>query len=655
MDNKNIGVCVQIGLDFTAEMNYLTRDDWRKQIRKQVVSHRVPKSIYRTIDKWRFIGVDSNQESVDKLQEQYPDQEFICMSIESGADLQRLFKRIDVGKIDVLAMDIEGSEYNVLNSYSGDIIPEFVSVECHRWHHSDNELIDMHARHGLEDFRSANSYKLHRVLHTNQEFEYPTVELQFLKEGSHSIQVKDIDKLRIFLPGLPHTITREDFNACAFTMKILRFDEAMVDRGHEVIHVGNAGSKTKGTHVDVVPKEFYEKHFGRNLSDKSKVFDIHEYTDFTHTYLMRMCSEIRMRARPGDIVVINYGAHCDKVVNMLSDIEKLIICEMSVGYINSMYAPFRVFESYSNQEFHKGGWNKVWEQWNATNQERQASGLESLGATLDAVHNTQPQFLDDVVPIFLDPRQFEYKEKKGDYYLYLGRIQWSKGIDLAIKTCEAMGEKLLVAGQSYGAFEDEIGYKPPSCVELIGHANVEERRELMANAKGGFVCTYYSEPGGHVMIEYLLSGTPIITTDWGNMPHVTVNSVIGYRVRSGKEAELAVKNINAGLIKSEHCRKWAMNFTMEKHARSYEYYFRRIRDYVMHGNNNDLYYEHSDVDLSIRDMIHPYDPRYDMDLNPIPKEPIREPENIASKISKATDSGHVVSVETNANPKRSSK
>lgn len=617
MENKNIGVCIQIGLDFTAEMVYLTDNNWRKQMKKQVVVDRIPKIVYSGIQEWRFIGVDNNQESVDKLQEQYPDQEFICMDIKNGTDLQRLFKRMGVSKVDVLRMDIEGDEYNVFNSYSGDIFPKFISVECHRWYHHDHEQLNMYARNNLSDFEHGNGYKLHKEIWTNPRVEFPTVELQYLRTKDHSIQVKEHDKLRMFLCGLPHTITSPDFNACAFTMKMLRFDEAIVNRGHEVIHVGNPGSQTKGEHIDVVPKEFYEEHFGRNITDKNKVFDIHEFTDFTQTYLMRMCSEIRMRARPGDIVLINYGAHCDKIVDMLSDIEGLIVCEMSVGYINSMFAPFKVFESYSNQEFHKGGWNKVWEQWNATNSERRQNGFEELNPTIDAIHNTAPQFTDDVIPMFLDPRQFEYREnsKKGDYYLFLGRIQWSKGIDLAIKTCEAMGEKLLVAGQSYGEFKDEIGYEPPSCVELIGHADVEERRELMAGAKGGFVCTYYSEPGGHVMGEYLLSGTPIITTDWGNMPHFVVNGAVGYRVRSGKEAELAVENINAGHIKSEHCRKWAMNFTMDRQARAYEYYFRRIRDFMLYGKGDDLYYEHSDVDLSIRDMIHPFDGRYDMDLN----------------------------------------
>lgn len=618
---KNVGICIQIGLDFTVEMSYLLDSNWRKQMRRQVLDKRIPKSVSKGIAKWRVIGVDSDKESVDRMQEQYPDIEFVCKELKTGKDLEDLVEELKLDSIDALIMDIEGDEYNVLETYNG-ILPNFISVECHRWYHSETELLNMHGRNRLEPVLIGNhGMKLYRELMTNTQVEFPTVELQFIKQRLKDIEVHS-DKLRLHLLGLPHTVTHPDFNACAFSMKMLRFNESLYNLGHEMYHYGNPGALVKGEHIDVVPKEVYEKNYGRNIADRNKVYEIAEHSEYAATYNMRMCGEVRLRARPGDIVLINYGAWCDYLVDMLSNVHKLIVCEMSVGYINSMFAPYRVFESYSNQEFHKGGWSKVWEQWNATNMERSAQrpALPQLDPTFDCVHNTSPQFMDDVIPMGLDPRQFDYREKKKNYYLYLGRIQWSKGIDLAVKTCEAMNEKLIVVGQCETTFEQEIGYPPPDCVELRGHADIEERKELMANAKGGFVCTYYPEPGGHVMGEYLLSGSPIITTDWGNMPNMNLNGYTGYRVRSAKEAEEAVRAINEGRIKSYYCRKWAMNFTMEKQARQYEYYFRRLRDHVLYGNGNDLYYEQSDVDLSIRTMIHPVDPNYDIDLKLCPPE-----------------------------------
>ena len=609
---KDTGICIQIGLDFTAEMNYLTLSDWKKQIVKQVTDKRIPKSVYKNIKNWRFIGVDENPDSVAKIKDQYPNQEFICKSIKTGADLEHLFGNLNIEEVDVLVMDLEGDEFTVLSSYDGKIVPKFLSVECHRWRHDEEELLDMHGRHQLQGFADKYGLKLHRVIPTNQEYEYPTVELQYMREAEHLMQVKDHDVLTIHCIGLAHTITRSDFNACAFTMKYPRLIEAMVNRGHDMKHYGNAGADVACEHIDVVPKEFYEKNFGRHLTDRNKVYNIAEYSDYTRTFNMRACSDIRMRAKAGDIALINYGACADQLVNMLSDIQGLILCEFSVGYINAQYAPYRVFESYSNQDFHKGGWNKVWE-YNQNNENH----------PIDSIHNTSPQFMDDVVPIFLDPRQFDHvkNEDKENFYLFLGRIQWSKGLDLAVKTCEKLGERLIVVGQ--GDFKEAMGYDPPPCVELKGHADVEERRYYMSKAKGGWVCTYYPEPGGHVMIEYLLSGTPIITTDWGNMPHININSVTGYRVRSGAEAEMAVRHINSGNIKSYHCRKWAMNYTMDRQARAYEYYFRRLKDHVMRGNNNDLYYEQSDVDLSIRDLIHPKDMEYDIDLNLVSEKDVQ--------------------------------
>ena len=268
MSEKRKGVCIQIGLDFTAEMNYLSRDDWKDQIGNQVVDKRIPEISYKDIESWRFIGVDSNQDSVDRLSEQYPKQEFICADIKIGSDLKKLMEDNNIDSIDVLVMDLEGEEYNVLNSYNKDILPKFLSVECHRWHHNEQELLDMYARHNLQGFATDNNMALFRVIPTNQEYEFPTIELQYIKQESANIEIKEYDKLRIHMVGRPHTMADPSFNACAFQMKDLRFEEAMSKRGHDIFYYGNVGGKTFGEHIDVVPSEVYMKHYSRNVNDR---------------------------------------------------------------------------------------------------------------------------------------------------------------------------------------------------------------------------------------------------------------------------------------------------------------------------------------------------------------------------------------------------
>lgn len=436
-----------------------------------------------------------------------------------------------------------------------------------------------------------------------------------------------MNQLNLHFCGFPHTITSDDFNACAFTSKIFRIIEAMNKRGHNTTHYGNPGARVKGKHVDVVPESFFNEHYGKHLEDSNKVYEPHEYSEHALTFNMRMCSEIRLRAKPGDLVLINNGIFSREIVHMLTDIQQIIICEMSVGYIRSIHAPFRVYESYSNQEFHKGEWDTRWESHNISNSQLKIDGKDPVDFPMNARHNTEPQFMDDVIPMFFDPRKFEYNPAPGgDYHLFVGRIQWSKGIDLAIQACKAMGETLVVAGQCKTSFEQEMGYEIPDHVDLIGYVDVKERKHLMSKAKAGWVPTYYPEPGGHVMGEFALSGRPVVVTDWGNMPHFVLNGITGYRVRSGHEAELAIKQINQGKIKPNHCRKWAMNFTMDRQARAYEYYFRRLRDFVLNGGHNDLYYDQSDVDLSVRDLIHPKDSEYDIDLKRAEPNTVGKPE-----------------------------
>ncbi len=56
--------------------------------------------------------------------------------------------------------------------------------------------------------------------------------------------------------------------------------------------------------------------------------------------------------------------------------------------------------------------------------------------------------------------------------------------------------------------------------------------------------TLYIEPFGYVLIESAMSGTPIITSDFGSFPSIVKDGETGFRCRNFAEFCWAVKNID---------------------------------------------------------------------------------------------------------------
>ena len=184
----------------------------------------------------------------------------------------------------------------------------------------------------------------------------------------------------------------------------------------------------------------------------------------------------------------------------------------------------------------------------------------------------------------LDPMEYEFREKKGDYFLFLSRIDWKvKGLDWAIEASKRAGVKLMIAGNTHrksfvnsywrGFLKKRLN---DQCL-YVGPVGGKLKAELLAGAKALIFPTLWPEPFGLVAIESLVSGTPLITTHNGAMPEIVENGKQGFLCSSIDEIVAAIKH--AGDINPLDCAKRVdENFHYRRMAELYiDFYKRHIR------------------------------------------------------------------------------
>jgi glycosyltransferase involved in cell wall biosynthesis len=336
--------------------------------------------------------------------------------------------------------------------------------------------------------------------------------------------------LRLHVLANPHGITDLRYRMEPFNIAVSKFITNMVPLGWQITHYGHELSQVACENVAVISATELPPQ------DESTLFP--HNPALTQLFAQRVNQQLQTRVQPGDAVLCFYGSDHSNAVQNLSD---ALIVEPSIGYrAEAVFAPYRVFTSYAQMHYYYGKNNLL--------------------------HT--PSWTDAVIPNAFTANEFEYSDNKGDYLLYLGRVSGEKGIDIAIKTAQATGRRLVIAGPGH---VDSV----PAQVEVIGYVGVEQRKKLLSQAAALIAPTLYIEPFGNIVVEAAMSGTPVLTTDWGGFTETVVPSVTGYRCRSLQEFAAAVDKIND--IKPWNCRAWAMEHYSDQVVHDqFDQYFKRI-------------------------------------------------------------------------------
>jgi glycosyltransferase involved in cell wall biosynthesis len=183
------------------------------------------------------------------------------------------------------------------------------------------------------------------------------------------------------------------------------------------------------------------------------------------------------------------------------------------------------------------------------------------------------------VPNALDLEHYPCKPHRGDYLLFLGRLNHEKGAHRAISVAMELGLPLKIAGKmrerrEEAYFAEFVEPHLGDGIDYLGEVNHGTKVELLQNARATLFPIEWEEPFGLVMIESPACGTPVIATRHGAVPEVIENGRSGVIVESVREFPEALERADA--IEPLECRRYVEErFAPERMVRDYEDAYRQ--------------------------------------------------------------------------------
>lgn len=200
------GIVMQIGIYTVADYAYLSEPNWQQVMRKVSELKHVPPQLHHIKD-WKYIGVDCDVASIAAMSRQIQNAIW-CPRFITGKDtghtyryssdafeditgipfglsapnvfihktpLSDFLKELEISHLDVLAVDIEGSEVELFENYDWQVKPTYLPIEFH------HKFVDILQQDFEQLFYDAGYIKIHEEPTNHCEALIPqTTELQFL-------------------------------------------------------------------------------------------------------------------------------------------------------------------------------------------------------------------------------------------------------------------------------------------------------------------------------------------------------------------------------------------------------------------------------------------------------------------------------------------
>jgi len=177
----------------------------------------------------------------------------------------------------------------------------------------------------------------------------------------------------------------------------------------------------------------------------------------------------------------------------------------------------------------------------------------------------------------MDVAATPFRSQKEHFALFIGRCDWEKNPDGAIRVARAAGMKLKMAlrvnNYERPYFEEHVEPLLGPDVELLPEITPAQKFELLAAAEVVLFTSQWEEPFGLVMTEAGACGTPVVAFARGAAPEVIADGLTGFLVDD--EDQMAAAAAKADTLDPYACRRYVEeNFSprvaAEKYVRVFE-------------------------------------------------------------------------------------
>ncbi len=231
--------------------------------------------------------------------------------------------------------------------------------------------------------------------------------------------------------------------------------------------------------------------------------------------------------------------------------------------------------------FSKTFLEKIWKQWDR----EAARRCFKIVAISNVVKERVKKYYDCDADVIYPPvevskiKNAKKVNRKENWFLYLGRVETYKGVDLAIRSSVKAKVPLKIAGKGdhFEAMRELVkNLNAKGMVKFLGYVTEEQKINLLTRTKA-LIFPVKDEDFGIVPVEANAAGTPVIAYSQGGVLETVSEenpkTGIFFKEYTVKKLAKILKEFNSQEYNPDNCRKQADNFAAE----IFEY---KIQNYV---------------------------------------------------------------------------